>query len=83
MRGGKKTLRDVTDKTDGNPFQEHEHFTRFVYHLCLHTADSMISVVMPVFNTPREYLREAVDSILKQTYLVNYISILSQTRHRN
>lgn len=28
----------------------------------------IVSVVMPVYNTPEEYLREAIESILKQTF---------------
>ena len=31
-------------------------------------VDSLISVIMPVFNTKEEYLCEAINSILAQTY---------------
>ena len=28
----------------------------------------MISIIMPVYNTPEKYLKECIDSILAQTY---------------
>lgn len=32
------------------------------------TSKPLVSVVMPNYNTPEEYLREAVESVLRQTY---------------
>ena len=51
-------------------------------------ADKLVSVVMPVFNTPADYLLEAIDSVVNQTLesqlyqlvLVNDASTNEETR---
>ena len=34
----------------------------------LKATDPLISILLPVYNTPEQYLRECLDSILRQSY---------------
>ncbi len=56
---------DWLRKHEGTKEYQREHINRGIYHF----ADKpKISIIMPVYNAPDEYLRKALDSVLQQSY---------------
>lgn len=71
--GGEHRLRDVLDriyyKIKLNRLYKANTAAIFKTSSQTYTSDILISIVVPLFNTPENYLREMIDSVRSQNYL--------------